>query len=396
MDDTDTLSSVGNPFEDFYSNEECIKYVKDAENACMYLKVENEFYVQYIAKMDPSSLPIVQHYLQNVFVKQSSEEQHSSRNSLVDKRVSSVIKTQKKVLGSFVKNEMLMMLMEESQSVFEKFRKETVQALEKFKARDEEAEITYGELKEAWDIFEYSVIQQGYDQLSQRIPAEKFIRFMDEIQRISAGIKQKLLLYTNSERVAHSKLQIVYAQKILLSENIHAVDFDKLSIENKNLSKRIDEMFKHTMELKKLNGWASVVITVYKNDLQIQGKDCVAIMDVITQIESRLKNLEEESNELLEEINKAKGDYDVFKKLKTDYAVPDTMEYVVIKAELYDAKKKLKIMERRNEILDITVSACLREMKHIRGVNYVNPEWFICKKKLERRSDLSVILSCVL
>lgn len=72
---------------------------------------------------------------------------------------------------------MLMMLMEESQSVFEKFRKETVQALEKFKARDEEAEITYGELKEAWDIFEYSVIQQGYDQLSQRIPAEKFIRY---------------------------------------------------------------------------------------------------------------------------------------------------------------------------------------------------------------------------
>lgn len=36
------------------------------------------------------------------------------------------------------------------------------------------------------------------------------------------------------------------------------------------------------------------------------------------------------------------------------FQVPDTMEYVVIKAELYDAKKKLKIMERRNEILDVS------------------------------------------
>lgn len=65
---------------------------------------------------------------------------------------------------------------EEIQTALEKFVKKSHRIKWNFKAEIEEYGIRDDELHESRDIFEQTIVTEGVDKLTQRIPAEKFIR----------------------------------------------------------------------------------------------------------------------------------------------------------------------------------------------------------------------------
>lgn len=65
---------------------------------------------------------------------------------------------------------------EEIQTALEKFIKKSHRNKCNLKAEIEEFNIRDAELKESRDIFEQTIVIEGVDKLTQRIPAEKFIR----------------------------------------------------------------------------------------------------------------------------------------------------------------------------------------------------------------------------
>lgn len=79
-------------------------------------------------------------------------------------------------------------------------------------------------------------------------------RYMNEWIKLAQFITQKLILHINNEAMTFKKVRLALGTRKQLAQNIHAVDFDQLNIQNKNLLAKIDFKTKHVKELKKLNG----------------------------------------------------------------------------------------------------------------------------------------------
>lgn len=55
--------------------------------------------------------------------------------------------------------------------------------------------------------------------------------------------------------------------------------------------------------------------------------------------------------------------------------MPDIVEYVVLKKEIDEINKNIKIWQRRKNIQEISLNASIREIKHITGSSVVDPAW---------------------
>lgn len=60
----------------------------------------------------------------------------------------------------------------------------------------EELALQLAEIKEARDIFEQSICRDGVDPITGRIPAEKYVRYMEEWLKSADSIIEKLRLRT--------------------------------------------------------------------------------------------------------------------------------------------------------------------------------------------------------
>lgn len=165
--------------------------------------------------------------------------------------------------------------MEEMQIALENFIKRSHRIKCNLKAELEEIGIRESEVTEARDIFEQKIVIEGVDSLTQRIPAEKFLRYMhvkllvyllvfttsscylrymEEWLRSADSTVEKMRLRTSTLKSMFIKLSNQLIQKEELGEAIDAVDFDQLRIENQHLAERIEQKNTHLLELKRMNG----------------------------------------------------------------------------------------------------------------------------------------------
>ncbi|CAH0551303.1 unnamed protein product [Brassicogethes aeneus] len=329
--------------------EELVELYNASEIAYKYVMLENKFLLLYIEKNDPILYPmtIKRMELLDQKAKDSTKPRDSTESGSTDGRSSqlsantarsfirhsmigsgslsvagstvsgntksigtSELRFRKKVLTHFMKTEMLLEIMEGSQKAYNSFKKSSNGILETYRAETEEAKIYIGEGQISLDTFEQTVVVEGLDRISQRIPAEKWLKYMNNWTRQGQFIVQKLLLHKNNEAITLRKLKSVLKERQLLAENIHAVDFDQLTIENKNLKTKIDQRSKFVKELKKLNGWANVILSNSRYFLQSQFNDISQFKFLKEQSENRRENIDKESVKVQGEIEDAKKKYE--------------------------------------------------------------------------------------
>lgn len=187
---------------------------------------------------------------------------------------------------------------------------------------------------------------------------------------------EKLRLRTASLKVQYQKVSTTLIQRQELGENVHAVDFDQLEIENKHFMEKIEQKNLHLLELKKMNGGANLVLSKHKKYLQKQLQDYTKLKKTVAAQEKLTEEVEKECDIVEGELIKAQEKYDYFKEIKDSYRVPDTMEYINLKSELNEYKKNIKVWRRRKKIQDIGLNACIREMKNVTGSHHVDSQWF--------------------
>ncbi|CAH0550058.1 unnamed protein product [Brassicogethes aeneus] len=213
---------------------------------------------------------------------------------------------------------------------------------------------------------------------------------MAELSKFNQSIIQKLILYTNYEKLTLKKLTLLFAQREQLAENVQAVDFEQLVIENKNLNQKFQAHIKNVKILKTLNGWANLVRSTYKHYLKDQAREIVHFKEVMQEQKLRNQNLLKEISRVRRELEEAESDYNTVKTLKETYRVPSTMKYIELKDELYNKNSRITIIQRRKKILDIAILACSAQMKHLVGTKKVNPKWF---KDIKKKDSYSLINS---
>lgn len=381
---------------DKLNDQQLINLINEKETELRHLRLENVVFINFLQSNDPGELEglesLVKFALDKVWKKKDSlfdnlpaPCQDFMRSSCSSARrsirldsfnsISSIFEGRGPKINLSQKSDMVLKAMEEVQSKLEIFLKKSHRIKRNVRAELEEYSIRERDIKESIDSFEFNILVQGVDPLTQRIPAEKFVRWMEEWLKSAQLNIEKLRLRTASLKIHYKKVSATLLQRQELGENVHAVDFDQLEIENKHFAEKIELKNIQLIELKRMNGGASLVLTNNKKDLRRLQDEYNGLKAAAAEKEIMIEETGAQCEKIEEEVETAKAKYNDFKKLTISYKVPDVMEYVYIKRQLNDLQNQLKVWYRRKKIQDITINVCLRQLKNITGSSKINRSW---------------------
>lgn len=189
------------------------------------------------------------------------------------------------------------------------------------RAQLEELALQLAEVKEARDIFEQTICREGIDPITGRIPAEKFVRYMEEWLKSADSIIEKLRLRTCTLQYKYVSLRKQLVQKEELGESIHPVDFDVLKIQNKILVGTIDDKNIDLLKLKQKVGEVNLLLAKSQRYLQKQLKNKYSIQEEIENNVETKSKIDRERKMVKEEVVKTEKKLDYMKNLINNYTV---------------------------------------------------------------------------
>lgn len=223
----------------------------------------------------------------------------------------------------------------------------------KLRAELEELSIEKLEIEEATQLFNYRVVVRGADQVTGRIPADKFESFMiDWIKTAQFTINKMRMRRSNSKELFRHLLPQIESKRILKG-NLHCNDFTKLSIEIESLSN--DYQFKTQMfqTLRRVNGQANLLFWWDKNRLQQLVEKGRSLKRSRTLMFEKLKRLIHEADRAEKEVSMLKTRLFHLKESIKNYSVPDVLDYVKLKEEVHRLKSSVKVVFRKINIQNV-------------------------------------------
>lgn len=231
------------------------------------------------------------------------------------------------------------------------------------KAQLEEVGLKETEIEKASNLFRQEVLEDGWDKIAQRIPAEIWIRFMTEWMKTCDSQIGKLRLRTSTLNTQYSKLKGQIKFKAELSESLRPVDFEKLQIENGECLKVIDYKFQQLGELKKMTGDANLNLTIHKKAMMEQNSYLNKVISTIKNKELMTIQLDKESKKIQGQVDVLSQKLSEIRKVKMKYQVPNIMEYVEVKWMVTGLKHSIKILETRRHIQQIALASINRKLQ---------------------------------
>ncbi|KAJ2938351.1 hypothetical protein O0L34_g13273 [Tuta absoluta] len=230
-------------------------------------------------------------------------------------------------------------------------------------AQLEEIGVRNDEVEKATEAFNQQVIIEGFDKIAKRIPAEVWIRFMNEWVVNCDKEIGKLRLRTSTANTQFSRLKNQICVKAELSENLRPVDFEKLKIENKVALETIDKKTQHLKLLKRMTGDANLNLAIHKLAMMEQNDYLTEVQDVIVNTKEKTKKLGKEEIKISIQADDLKVKLTDLKKVTMAYEVPDTMDYVRVKSEMTDLRHIIKLLENRVHIQQIALKSLNKQIQ---------------------------------
>ncbi|XP_041986305.1 uncharacterized protein LOC121738372 [Aricia agestis] len=382
--------------EEEITDEELYKQVNVLKRQHKVLALENRVLENTIMRLDPSLMNSIQQALEYALRLQQSSNSFNTGGSFFkpqtskyclesmisqsrmfspskvsSKRADSLAKVSGTIFGTgprinvLERSELVSTEMEIVVKNLEKYRRNAEKQHALLKAQLEEIGLREKYIKKATDMFHQTVVVDGWDKIAQRIPAEIWIRFINEWNKIVDTHIGKLRLRTSTLNTQHNKLKGQIKTKKELSESLRPVDFEKLEIENKECLKTIDQKVQQLEELKKLTGDANLNLTVHKKAMMEQDEYLKKVLSSIEDKKKQTTALEKENAVIQALVNNLQVQLEELKKVRLKYEVPNTIDYVKVKSDITDLKQSIKILENRAHVQDITLASLNRKLKSI-------------------------------
>ncbi|CAK1593137.1 unnamed protein product [Parnassius mnemosyne] len=388
-----SMSQITNDVEEL-TDEELLKQVNDLKHQIRILTLENEIFERTMTRLDPTLLNGIQQALEfasklrrsssiniSSFVKSQTSKvffdslTSPSRMLASPSRVSSKRAESSARIGGTVtfgtvpqinvleRSELVSIEMEILVTNLEKMRKKAAKQQALLKAQLEEIEVRVNDIQKANETFNQQVIVEGWDRIAQRIPAEIWIKYMNEWVKIADSKISKLRLRTSTLNTQYSKLKGQIKVKAELSESLRPVDFEKINIENNECLAIIENKLQQLAELKKMTGDANLTLTIHKKALMEQDIYLNQILDNVRNKQKQTQNLHKETEIIQVQAKSLEERLEGIKKLRMAYEVPDIMDYVCVKAEVTDLKRSVKLLQNRLHLLQIALSSHNKKLK---------------------------------
>lgn len=211
------------------------------------------------------------------------------------------------------------------------------------KCKNEELTIRLQEVMEMRNYFEKKIVEEGVDKMTKKVPAEKFIRYLETKLQAEDSAIDKLRMKTNSIKNHLNRLHQQLIQKEELGEVLHAVDFEQLKIENQECQERLDEKIGHLVNVKRINGRCGTILNFSKKKLQEQMNRLSQLHHNVEVKEGMIKDLLIDEEKINHEVEVALKNVNKITDLMKSYTVPGVIEYIHKKAELHSLKKNVKV-----------------------------------------------------
>nr|CAI5833460.1 unnamed protein product [Callosobruchus analis] len=200
-----------------------LEQMVEAEAEARHLNFENEVFFRYLEGNDPpgyqEALAMIE---QGMFLKFGDVEEvkqatkvRSSRMSLAS--IFSVMEGRGPRVNLVQKSDMVLKAIEEMQAALELFLVKSHRIRRRFLSEIEEFQMRELDITSSRHIFEYHIVIEGVDR-------------------------------TQYMKLQYRKVSAILERRKELSENLQAVDFDKLEIENKNFCRQIDSKMVNVMQ----------------------------------------------------------------------------------------------------------------------------------------------------
>ncbi|EFN63634.1 Coiled-coil domain-containing protein 113 [Camponotus floridanus] len=345
----------------------------------LLLKLENDVFERYLARRDPENLQTIAQILETAKrVQKIAPQSHSHVSPVMsvsgsfmnvrDGDTESVVSIQsgsQRVTPSLLTSrtprvgtkityacriEMVNTEIRELQKELIKLEQMSTKKIKYMRAQIEENEMSIRETCKTREEFEEKVIEKGIDSITGKIPAEKFIRFIEEwLKTIDSTIEQiRLKMTTIKSQIRKVKLQLQHRKE--LGEALRPVDFEQLNIENQVCIREIDKKNRYLLEMKKIVGRHSIALTKHKEKLN-------SLMSIVNDIRSKIAfkkqeivKLQSEKVAMQVEIKKAEKQLQSVMALMDDFDVPDVIDFIKIRIELQELRKIHKQLSRQRNI----------------------------------------------
>ncbi|KAH3692534.1 coiled-coil domain-containing protein 113-like isoform X2 [Dreissena polymorpha] len=352
--DTHDTSNDANedPLQDL-SDEELYQLVEDTIRANEVLGTETLMFEKYLERVEPKDLAGISagtgatpSQSSQDLVRRVDRKRSKSRSSNIDKSLR---------LTAEQKCDIAQKEIEELREDIDKLKDASENILDTYKALMEEADLRLTETKKERYEFDRDIMKGAGGSQQAKVVAEKVVRYFEDRIKSRDTLIEKLRLKNATLKVQKKKLHLQLKQKEEMGEVLHEVDFNQLRIENQQYLEKIDERNKDLLNLKQMAGSTTQVLNTYKKKLSTLTLESERLKSEITSRNDLLQRIDAETKVVEDERAKAEKRNRKLRQQLADYRVPEVMEYVGEKADLYELQKKVKSWERKVEIADMAL-----------------------------------------
>ncbi|KAL3907701.1 MAG: hypothetical protein SGPRY_010080, partial [Prymnesium sp.] len=172
--------------------------------------------------------------------------------------------------------------------------------------------------------------------------AEKAVRYMEEKLRAKGATAEKLRLKNVTLKTQIQKMEGQLQQKEDMGEVLHVIDFDQLKIENQQYLEKIEERNNELLRLKLTTGNTVQVLNTLKHKLNNLTTESEWLKRETNQRKESLVKITEEIARVEQEKEQAaRLDRKLRREENSESNMPQVLDYVSQKAEMYDVERQL-------------------------------------------------------
>ena len=269
--------------------------------------------------------------------------------------------------------------------------------LDSLRASMEETDVRISEIKKDAYEFKRDIVTGAENFRTGKTVAEKAVRYMEEKLRAKGAMAEKLRLKNMTLKSQIQKMEGQLQQKEDMGEVLHVIDFDQLKIENQQYLEKIEERNNELLRLKLTTGNTvqarhspplhslpvrSPACLPRRHPPRVHARDVRPIASsprnlrqVLNTLKHKLNNLTAESEwlkretsqrketlaKISEEISRveqekehaARADRKMRRDTQSQSNMPQVLDYVQQKAEMYDLERSVGSWRRKVEIAEV-------------------------------------------
>ncbi|KAK3086713.1 hypothetical protein FSP39_022367 [Pinctada imbricata] len=380
MADSETLSlNTSNdegedPLQDF-TDEQLFHHVEETERENMVLATETQMFEKYLKKNEPKdTMGLPPPGTSGGLTPSGSQDGRLAVNRKRSKSRSSNL-SQSLRLTTEQKCDIAQKEIDDLREEFDQLKENCEKVLDTYKAIMEEADLRLAEIKKESYEFERDIVKGAMNPRTGKVISEKVSRYFEDKNRARDTLIEKLRLKNSTLKVQKKKLDLQLKQKEEMGEVLHKVDFDQLEIENKQYLEKIDERNQDLLKLKLMATKTLQVLNSYKKKLQTLTMESERLKSEISSRNELLSRIDSETDVVEEDRAKAEKINRKLRQQLADFKVPDVMEYVTEKADLYELQKKVKSWERKVEIAEMALKTHRKTWQQLQMGSQLENQW---------------------